>query len=186
MNTGAAIMMLGTIVRVGAVWNYWAILVGNGIMGAGATFLGGLPAKVSSFWFRVNWVRAMQRTNSTTVSSVAMTLGAAVGMVIPTLFVGSNGTKEQVAVLMVFEAVMTSVVCIACFVFMRNKPPTPPSATATTKREEFWPAFKDLMRNRNYLVVLTVASLGLGVVNIFSTVVEVVTDAYGFTSVRLI
>ena len=175
--------MLGAIIRVGAVWNYWWILVGSGVMGAGSTFLGGLPAKVSSFWFRMEWVLFTQRTNATTIASVAMMLGAAVGMLVPPLFVSSKGSKDEVTYLMGFEAVLTTVVCTGSLVWMRNKPPTPPSATAAIKREDFWPAFKSIMSNLNFLPVLVIASLGLGVINIFSTVVEIVIDKYGFKSV---
>jgi FLVCR family feline leukemia virus subgroup C receptor-related protein len=89
MNIAAALTLIGSVVRLGAVWSFWPVLVGNGIAALGGPLYGGCTAKLSNFWFRPAWVRYMQRTNSTTIASTSNVVGCAIGLIIPPFFVSA-------------------------------------------------------------------------------------------------
>lgn len=63
---------------------------------------------------------------------------------------------------MLFYAILVSAIGIIVFTFFKDKPPTPPSFTATLKREKFIQAAKDLLKNKSYLLLLLTASLVFG------------------------
>jgi Na+/melibiose symporter-like transporter len=117
------------------------------------------------------------------IASIANGVGGAIGLLVPPLFVTGNN-KSQFLTLLLFEAGLSVVCCGAALIFMRNRPPTPPSPSGAVKREAFVPALKSVMTNFPFLMTLGVVSLSLGTNNVFNTVVEIVIVPYGFNSVR--
>lgn len=183
VNTGAVFTLVGSVVRCAAVWSFWPVLIGNGLVAAGMAVVSGCTAKISAFWFRPEWVRSIQRTNATMIASTANVIGGAIGLIIPPLFVTSN-SKAQFVSLLLFEAGISVIICTATLIFMRNRPPTPSSPSGATAREPFWPAFKACMNNRSFLLTFAIVGLSLGTNNIFNTVVELLVTPYGFSSVN--
>lgn len=118
------------------------------------------------------------------IASLGNNIGAAVGVLIPSFFVDSNSLSQFVE-LLVMEAGISVLVCGTSLILMRNKPPVAPSPTGATTREEFMPAFKTAMSNVSFLMMLVVTAMSMGTYNIFITVIQVVTDDYGFTSVQV-
>jgi FLVCR family MFS transporter 7 len=182
MNCAASFTLLGSILRLGAQWSFWPVLIGNGFVAFGMTFMSGCTAKISAFWFRPDWVCFTQRTNSTMIASVSNIIGGAVGVVIAPIFVTEN-SKSQFVVLLLFETCLTVVICVLTLIFTRNRPPTPPSPSGATKRDAFVPALKSIMSNFSFVMTLSVVSLSLGTFNVFNTVVELLIVPYGLTSV---
>jgi MFS family permease len=183
VNSGAALTLVGSIVRLGAQWSFWPVLIGNVFVALGMAVASGCTAKISAFWFRPAWVCSTQRTNATMIASIANGVGGAIGLLVPPLFVTGNN-KSQFLTLLLFEAGLSVVCCGAALIFMRNRPPTPPSPSGAVKREAFVPALKSVMTNFPFLMTLGVVSLSLGTNNVFNTVVEIVIVPYGFNSVR--
>jgi hypothetical protein len=58
VNSGAAFTLIGSIVRLGAMWSFWPVLIGNGLVALGMAVTSGCSAKISAFWFRPAWVCA--------------------------------------------------------------------------------------------------------------------------------
>lgn len=56
MNCAAVLTIIGSILRMGAVWSFWLLPTGNVFMTLGLTLLCGCTAKISAFWFRPAWV----------------------------------------------------------------------------------------------------------------------------------
>jgi hypothetical protein len=56
VNSGAALTLVGSIVRLGAMWSFWPVLIGNGFVALGMAISSGSTAKISAFWFRPAWV----------------------------------------------------------------------------------------------------------------------------------
>jgi hypothetical protein len=56
VNSGAALTLVGSIVRLGAQWSFWPVLIGNAFVALGMAISSGCTAKISAFWFRPAWV----------------------------------------------------------------------------------------------------------------------------------
>ena len=57
--TGIIITTIGAIIRIGAINNFWYILIGNSVASFGQVFLMNTPSNVAETWFRPERVGAM-------------------------------------------------------------------------------------------------------------------------------
>lgn len=66
---------------------------------------------------------------ATTLLSVVNPLGVGIGFLLPQIYVDSDASgedgKDQIYNLMLFQAILGTVMCIP-IVFFKDKPPTPP------------------------------------------------------------
>lgn len=158
------------------------MLLGNGFVAVGMALACGSTAKISAFWFRPEMVSSSQRTTATMIASVANLTGGAIGSLIPA-FIVTHSEKSLFVILLLIEAAVSVVLCGLTLIFMRSKPPTPPSPSGSQIRDSFWPALKSIMKNRNFVLIFIVAALSLGSYNTFTTAVQLMIAPYGFSSV---
>lgn len=124
-----------------------------------------------------------------TIAIAAQALGAAVGFVIPALFVSVDDEdelfREHVAQSLICQAGLGIAVFLACLFFFKNKPATPPSATAfqlLDKPGQFKSSITTILSNKD-LIWLMLAFGGIqGTFNTLGTVVGEATGKYGYTS----
>ncbi len=81
-------------------------------------------------------------------------------------------------------AIIGSVCCLMTIVFMRNKPKTPPSMSASVARDPLCKSLRMLFKNMNFIILLVGYTLVYGVYTIFGACVSFFTDEYGFNIVR--
>lgn len=116
-------------------------------------------------------------------------LGSAVGFLLPGVMVGSESShtkgKELFLKLLLVEAIITTVLSVPLFVFFREKPPIPPSASAELPRESFKKGLKSISKNTSFLTLLVVGGFSLAVFNSMGTVVESLITPFGYTQVKL-
>lgn len=89
------------------------------------------PSRLSGDWFAVN-----EREVSTTIASMAGPLGNAVGSILPTLIVsaGAAATRLQFDTMLIVEASITTAIAIVLSLVVRDRPPTPPSASTEDRQ----------------------------------------------------
>jgi cytosine/uracil/thiamine/allantoin permease len=88
-------------------------------------------SKISSIWFADN-----QRSISTAIGGISIALGSIIGFVLPNIFlkdeykVHKEEGKKKVGEYMLVQNIIATFFSIAVLVIARDKPPTPPSASA--------------------------------------------------------
>ncbi|RUP46758.1 hypothetical protein BC936DRAFT_146553 [Jimgerdemannia flammicorona] len=77
-------------------------------------------------------------------------------------------------------AIITTVVTTPVF-FIPAHPPTPPSYSASTEHEPFFPGLMKLACNVHFLILLLTFSIGVGLFSAFSTLLNQIVVPYGYS-----
>lgn len=199
---GATLTFLGSLVRVVAVSYryelgsgaaYALVLAGQSLGALAQPMFVNVPAAIAAKWFPVK-----EREIATTIASLFNPLGNAFGQVLPPIFVKEAGDDDHVSGmrdLMICEAIVIFVPLVVAFVFFRSEPPSPPSHSTRLRTtvgndatdgkssshavaDEFW----ELMRNKDYLILLLSFSVGLGLFNSILTLIYQIISPYGYSS----
>lgn len=81
---------------------------------------------------------------------------------------------------LVVQAIIGSVIFLLVAIFMREKPPTPPSSTESSKDSSFKEDVKGVLRNKNALMLMLTFGLVLGMMNTYGTIIGILTAALGY------
>lgn len=108
-------------------------------------------------------------------------VGTAIGFFIPSLFVNRE-SKQEIANLMIAQAGICVIMCGIVTCLFKKKPEFPPSVSASQERELFWPAFKKVFQNRDYLLLVLAFSMSNGTLNVLATLIDLISKPYGFST----
>jgi hypothetical protein len=92
------------------------------IVGSLLASCGNSPSKIANAWFRPSIVAIV-----TSLGIMFNLASNSLAVILPSFFVNSSSTKEDVIQLILFEAIIVSVPLIIMIVFLRDKPTHPPS-----------------------------------------------------------
>jgi Na+/melibiose symporter-like transporter len=68
-------------------------------------------------------------------------------------------------------------------IFAKNKPPTPPSKNITTERVIMLKGLRMLISNRNFMILVLIFFLAMGVFNMITTYIELIVIPRGYDSI---
>jgi len=92
-----------------------------------------------------------------------------------------NGKDKTLNLLLITAGIVSSISILNLFCY-RDKPPTPPSFTATAEREDFKISLKQLIRNRTYILISICFALVYGCFIDFAVVLGQLIAPFGFES----
>lgn len=102
------------------------------------------PPRLSSIWFPPK-----QRTFATAIAAMSQSIGVALAFIIIPFLTQSYGIHTMLYV----QAEMGLFVALLATIYFPSRPPTPPSVTATAKRENFITSLKLLLCNGSFLLI---------------------------------
>ena len=160
---GAIIAGIFGILRFVAFDDYLIVLLFQIGVGVGQPFILNAVTKLSANWFPYN-----ERTTATGLALISQFLGIALGMFItPFLVIGNN----LLPMLLIYGII--SIISGVIFVlFVKDKPPTPPSIEITEEKVLVTEGLKDLFRNKSFIILFILFFLGLGIFNTITTYIE--------------
>jgi len=179
---GASFTLVGGWLRCLIDINFHLVYIGQVLSAIGQPFFMNVPAKLGAIWFKPE-----HRTMATTVASIANPIGAAIGFLIPSFFITESTDlkadgKSQVLKLIICEAIIATVISLSIFLFFKSKPRLPPSRTACVEKESFRDSLRDMARNPEFWKLFFAFSVGLGVFNTLSTIINPLLKPYGYSS----
>jgi cyanate permease len=152
--------------------NYTTVLIAQIGIAVGQPFILNAITKVAARWFPIQ-----ERATASGLASLAMYLGQVTALVLTPFLVLKAGISEA---LLVFGLV--SVACAAAFVlFARERPPTSASPAGEEVRSLVFEGLKYALRQRDFLFVLAIFFIGLGVFNGVTTWIEDILRPRGFS-----
>lgn len=131
LTVGAALNAVSAWIRYAACFipdphtSYAVLLVGQCFGGLAQPIFTNLPSRIAGDWFPVT-----ERDLGTVAGAMSNPLGNAVGSVVPSLLV--NG-PDDIPLLMIVQAGWSTALALGVLIFVRDRPPTPPSAGAAGK-----------------------------------------------------
>ena len=180
---------IGTILTLGGAWlrilvndSFYYVILGSFISSIGQPLIFNTPAKIAAYWFKPE-----NRVKATTFLSIISPIGFAAGFLIPGLAIGdttnmgSDEFKNKVWNLFFYQALIFTVLCVPGLFFFKEKPVSPPSASADVEKTDFKQSFLLVMKNKNFLKLLGFFALSYGSLNALSIVLNILLDPYGYT-----
>jgi uncharacterized membrane protein YeaQ/YmgE (transglycosylase-associated protein family) len=146
-------------------------------------------AKLSS-----NWFPDSQRAMATTIGTISGPVGAAFGLVIPSVL---HNVAHNLTAVLIFDAVLATVLFVALVAVFRSRPAVPPSYSAHDQQRAevkdnstglfnhvYLDSIKVLFTNANYIMVLVTYSMNLAAFQALATLINQITSPYGYSSVQ--
>lgn len=124
----------------------------------------------------------------TSIASMSNSMGTAFGMIFPTFFVKeahgdaqiNADNRDGIKLNLLIQAIAATLFLVFGFIFVQNKPPMPPSASASVKREPFFKSLVALIKDIQFLKLMVCYGLMNAIFGNFATLVGELTAAYGF------
>jgi len=143
--------------------SYTLVLVSQIGIAVGQPFILNALTKVAARWFPIQ-----ERATASGLGSLAMYLGIGIGMMLTPWLVLNYSINST---LLIYG--ITALVAASLFlVFSREHPPTPASPPGQEERSLVFDGLKKMIRMRDFLLLMAIFFIGLGVFNSVTTWIE--------------
>eukprot|EP00127_Corallochytrium_limacisporum_P000254 Clim_evm1s9 gene=Clim_evmTU1s9 len=158
---------------------YVILIVGQTVGAIAQPFFTNMPARVAGVWFPLE-----ERDIATVIAALANVVGIGIGSILPTAFTTDDDNAVNMFDLLLTELVIVIASLLLSVIFFEEKPPLPPSQSEVNKvnDKQLKLEFKQVLRDRNFLVLLVAFGVGLGFFNALTTLVEQIVDKSGYSS----
>jgi len=172
VGIGAVLTGVFGLMRGLVASNYTLVLVAQIGIAVGQPFVLNAVTTVAARWFPFR-----ERATAAGLGSLAMYVGIVVALVLTPYLTIRSGMDGMLLV----YGILSVAAAVVFFVLVRNRPPTPPCAPGEEARSLVFDGLKESFRNRNFVLLLIVFFVGLGVFNAVTTWIDVIVRPRGFT-----
>jgi MFS family permease len=172
VGIGAVLTGLFGLLRGILATHFGWVLVAQVGIAIGQPFLLNAITTIAARWFPIR-----ERAIASGLGSLAMYLGIVIGMAWTPYLVIHGGMERMLLVYGVFS-IAGAVLFLA---LARERPPTPACPPGQEERSLVYDGFKQMLRKKNYLLLLVIFFFGLGVFNAVATWIEEILRPRGFT-----
>jgi cyanate permease len=174
VGVGIGAVLTGIFGLIRGFWatSYTMVLIAQIGIAVGQPFILNAITKVAARWFPIQ-----ERATASGLASLAMYLGLVTALALAPFLVLSVGIQGA---LIAFGLV--SAACAAAFLLLaRERPPTSASQAGEEARSLVFDGLKHALRQRDFLLVLAIFFVGLGVFNSVTTWIEDILRPRGFS-----
>ncbi|MHA1194922.1 MAG: MFS transporter [Promethearchaeota archaeon] len=164
-GTGVVLMAVFGFLRFIAGPNYTLMLIFTVFIGIGQPFIMNSITKLSA-----NWFPKSERTTATGLGTISMFIGILLGMLLtPFLIVGTDLTP-----MLLIYGIAGLVIATLFVLFVKNRPPTPPSKDVIEERVLMFEGLRKMFTNKYFWILIIMYFLGLGIFNMITTYIQVI------------
>ena len=175
VGIGAVLTGLFGLMRGLTASNYTLVMVAQIGIAVGQPFVINAVTTVAARWFPVR-----ERGTASGLGSLAMYVGIFLGLALTPYLV----LHIQIGGMLLAYGIAAVVAALVFLVFARERPATPPCPPGMEVRSLVFDGFKQIFRQRNFLLLLAIFFVALGVFNAVTTWIENVIAPRGFTSTQ--
>ncbi len=175
VGIGAALTGIFGLMRGLVASNFTLVMVAQIGTAVGQPFILNALTKVAARWFPIE-----ERATASGLGSLAMYLGILAGLALtPSLALNAGFSN-----MLLYYGVGALAVGIIFIVFAREHPATPPGPVDQEERALMFDGMKQILRNKNFLLLMSIFFIGLGVFNSVTTWIEDIISPRGFTATQ--
>ena len=175
VGIGAALTGVFGLMRGLVAENYALVLVAQIGIAIGQPFINNAVTKVAARWFPLG-----ERATASGLGTLAMYVGMAAGLVLtPILF-----DRFEIPGMLIAYGIVAMVAAVVFFVVVKEHPPTPPCPPDREERTLVFDGLKQTLRKMDFVLLMVVFFVGLGMFNAVTTWIEDVVEPRGFTSTQ--
>jgi len=173
VGIGAAFTGIFGLVRGFAGTDYnWLLIAQIGIA-VGQPFILNAITKLAARWFPIE-----ERATATGLGTLAMYIGILAGMTLtPYLTIGSG-----ISGMLYIYGIISIVTAVIFIVLIKERPLTAPCRPDQEERSLVFDGFKQTMRNKDFIWLMVIFFIGLGVFNSVTTWIEDILRPRGFSA----
>ncbi|KAJ9463283.1 putative MFS-type transporter C09D4.1 [Diplonema papillatum] len=155
---------------------FFIVIIGQSLTAIGQPFLLNAPTTLS-----VRWFPEKERALATTLGVASQLIGAAIGFVVPPMFV-SNTNLDGVNTVNIVMAVLSTVPFFFAVAFLKDKPETPPSPVGSTEvyEHDTWRDIKRMLTSPSFMGLFASFGVGMGAFNTIATLLNQVVKPFGY------
>jgi sugar phosphate permease len=172
VGIGAALTGIFGLMRGLVAANYNLVLVAQLGIAIGQPFMLNAVTKVAARWFAVG-----ERATAAGFGSLAMYVGILLGMVLTPFITEAAG----IASMLMMYGVAALVIGVVFVLLARERPATPPCPPEQEVRSLVFDGLRHAFKQRDFLLLLFVFFIGLGMFNAVTTWIEDIVRPRGFT-----
>lgn len=172
LGIGAVLTGIFGLLRGLAGQNYTFVLISQIIIAIGQPFILNAITTVAARWFPIK-----ERATASGLGSLAMYVGIFLGLILTPYLTIHYGINRMLFI----YGILSLLPVITFFLFVKERPATPPCPVEMDVRSLVFDGFKDAFRNKNFLLLLAVFFVGLGAFNAVTTWVEDILRPRGFS-----
>ncbi len=168
---GALLTAVFGILRIFVADNYTAVLVTQFIIAAGQPFLLNISTKIPANWFPVT---------ERSVAAGILTMAQYLGFVVPMILSPILAKSYTLSTLYIVYGIIACVCTLVALILTKERPALPPGPDA--EKEDLSPASMiRLFKNINFLYVLIIAFISMGIFNTLLTLIESIVTPRGLS-----
>ena len=172
VGIGAALTAVFALTRGIFASNFTLVFISQIGIALGQPFVLGAITKLAARWFPVD-----ERATAVGLGTLALYLGIFVSMLItPILMI-----KYSLPGMLVIYGILAVVSAIVFLVFAKGKPETPPCPPSHEERSLMFDGLKSMLRQKDFILLLIIFFIGLGMFNGVSTWIEEIVHPRGFS-----
>jgi sugar phosphate permease len=172
VGIGAALTGIFGLLRGLVAGDYTLVLVSQIGIAVGQPFILNAMTKVAARWFPIQ-----ERATASGLGSLAMYLGIVVGMALTPYLV----LQSSIEGMLVAYGIVSAIAAIVFFGAARERPPTPPCLPGQEERSLVLDGLKQTLRKRDFILLMLIFFIGLGIFNGVTTWIEDIVRPKGFS-----
>lgn len=172
VGIGAALTGIFGLLRGLTASNYTLVLIAQIGIAVGQPFILNAITTVAARWFP-----RQERATAAGLGSLAIYLGILVGLALTPYLT----PQFNIAGMLLGYGIASVIAAILFFLFIRERPPTPPGLAGDEERSLVFDGLKQSLQRRSFVLLLLIFFVGLGVFNAVTTWIEEILSPRGFT-----
>jgi MFS family permease len=172
VGLGAALTGIFGLLRGLAAPNYTLVLISQIGIAIGQPFILNAITSVAARWFPVR-----ERATAAGLGSLAIYLGIVVGLALTPYLTLQSGIGSM----LVIYGIASVIAAVIFFAAARERPPTPPCPPGQEERSLALDGLKQAFYRRDFVLLLLIFFVGLGVFNAVTTWIEDIVRPRGFS-----
>jgi MFS family permease len=172
VGIGAVLTGVFGLTRGLAAENYTLVLISQIGIAIGQPFILNALTKVAARWYPIQ-----ERATASGLGSLAMYLGIVLGMMLTPLLV----LRANINSMLLVYGIAGLIAGAMFLIFAREHPPTPASPPGQEERSLVFDGLKQMIRMRDFILLMVIFFIGLGVFNSVTTWIEDILRPRGFS-----
>jgi len=175
VSLGAILTAVFALTRGIFADNFTLVFVSQVGIAVGQPLILGAITKLGARWFL-----SEERATAAGLATLAIYLGILPSLILPPLLMGSYGMKGMLLI-------TGALSCAAAVIFIlaaREHPPTPPGPAGHDVRTLMFDGLKSMLRQKDFILLLIIFFIGLGMFNGITTWIEEIVGPRGFTTAQ--
>lgn len=175
VGIGAVLTGVFGLTRGLAADNYTLVLLSQIGIAVGQPFILNALTKVAARWFPIQ-----ERATASGLGSLAMYLGIVLGMMLTPILV----LRTSITSMLIAYGVVAAIAGVIFLIFSREQPPTPASPPGQEERSLAFVGLRRMVRMRDFILLMVIFFIGLGVFNSVTTWIEDILRPRGYSIIQ--